>query len=153
MRRLALFLLPLCLISVSSLALEPDNLLLLTNKNAPEGRKLAEYYAGKRKVPEQRILELDLPPGEQITFDAYETKVVPAVREFIAANNLQAKVTCLVTFYGLPLKIAARVNSPADQAELAGLHREQQTAHDEIVAAVAGVEGMAREVDPTFTPA
>jgi uncharacterized protein (TIGR03790 family) len=153
MRRLALFLLPLCFISVSSRALEPDNLLLLTNKNVPEGRKLAEYYAGKRKVPEQRILELDLPPGEQITFDAYETKVVPAVREFIAANNLQAKVTCLVTFYGLPLKIAARINSPADQAELAGLHREQQTAHDEIVAAIAGVEGMAREVDPTFTPA
>jgi uncharacterized protein (TIGR03790 family) len=152
MTRLAVLLFSLCLIGGQSLALEPDNLLLLTNKNVPEGRKLAEYYAGKRQVPDQRIVELDLPPGEQITFDAYENKVVPAVREFIAANNLQSKVTCLVTFYGLPLKIAPRVNSPADQAELAGLHREQQTAHDELLAAVVGVEGMARETDPTFTP-
>jgi uncharacterized protein (TIGR03790 family) len=153
MRRLALFLLPLCLIGAPSLALEPDNLLLLTNKNVPEGRKLAEFYAAKRKVPDQRVLELDLPPGEQITFDAYEKQVVPAVRDFIAANNLQAKVTCLLTFYGLPLKIAPRVNGPADQAELAGLHREQQMAHDELAVAVAGVEGMAQETDPTFTPA
>jgi uncharacterized protein (TIGR03790 family) len=116
MRRLAFFLLSSCLIGRAAMALEPDNLLLLTNKNVPEGRKLAEYYTAQRKVPNQRILELDLPVGEQVTFDAYENQVVPAVREFIAANNLQAKVTCLVSFYGLPLKIAARVNSPADQA-------------------------------------
>jgi uncharacterized protein (TIGR03790 family) len=152
MRRLAFFLLPFCLMGLPVLALEPDNLLLLTNKNVPEGRKLAEYYTAQRKVPDKRILELDLPAGEQISFDAYENQVVPAVREFLAANDLQTKVTCLVTFYGLPLKIAARVNSAADQAELAQLRRDQQTAREEIAAAVAGVEGMARETDSTFTP-
>src|SRR5205823_2935256 len=107
-----------------TMALEAENLLLLTNKNQPEGRKLAEYYTAQRKVPQNRIVELDLPPGEEITFDAYENQVVPVVRDFLRVNNLQSKVTCLLTFYGLPLKIAARTNTPADQAELAALGQE-----------------------------
>src|SRR5437763_22396 len=37
-------------------ALEADNLLLLTNKNEPEGRKLAEYYTAQRKIPQNRIV-------------------------------------------------------------------------------------------------
>ena len=36
----------------AALALTPDNLLLLTNKNVPESRKLADFYAAQRKLPE-----------------------------------------------------------------------------------------------------
>ena len=93
MKRLAIFLL-LCLLRPAA-ALEPDNLLLITNKNVPEGRKLAEFYTAQRKVPEKRILELDLPAGDEISFDAYENQVVPALREFIATGGLGSKVTCL----------------------------------------------------------
>src|SRR5689334_3794789 len=96
-RRLIPALFVFVLPSLTTLALEPDNLLLLTNKNVPESRKLAEYYADKRKIPANRIVELDLPFAEEISFDAYESQAFPAVREFIAANNLQTKVTCLVT--------------------------------------------------------
>jgi uncharacterized protein (TIGR03790 family) len=151
MKRLAIFLL-LCLLRPAA-ALEPENLLLICNKNVPEGRKLAEFYTAQRKVPEQRILELDLPAGDEISFDAYENQVVPGVREFIAANRLGSKVTCLVTFYGVPLKIAARVNSPADKAELAALHKELPAAVAQLGAAVAAVEAIAREVAPSFHPA
>src|SRR5690349_18794516 len=97
----------------ASAALGPDNLLLLTNRNVPESRKLADYYADKRKLPDDRIVELDLPAGDEIAFTEYEAKVIPAVREFLTKHKLRDKVTCLVTFYGVPLRIANRVNSPA----------------------------------------
>lgn len=97
-------------------ALGPDNLLLLTNKNVPEGRGLAEFYASKRGVPAGRILELDLPAGEEISADAYDGVVVPAVRGFLKKENLEGRVTCLVTFHGLPLSVAGRTAGGSVQA-------------------------------------
>src|SRR5688500_16290878 len=97
-------------------ALGPDNLLLVTNKNVPEGRALADLYAAKRHVAADRIVELGLPPGEEISADTYDAVVVPAVRAALERNNLADRVTCLVTFYGLPLRIAARKPAPTVQA-------------------------------------
>jgi uncharacterized protein (TIGR03790 family) len=150
MKRLAILIL-VCLLR-PVWALEPDNLLLITNKNVPEGRKLAEFYAAQRKVPDGRILELDVPDSEEISFDGYENQVVPAVREFIAANHLGPKVSCLVTFYGVPLKIAPRVNTVADRAELGNLRQEQKSATAKMTTAVSALEAVAREVNPSFKP-
>src|SRR3954471_7296064 len=109
-RRFAILLLLLLLcLARASLALTADDLLLVTNKNVPEGRKLAEFYAAQRKVPDGRIVELDLPAVDEIPFNAYEEKVVPVLREFLVKNGLATKVTAAVTFYGVPLRIGVRV--------------------------------------------
>src|SRR3954467_7799749 len=73
----------LCLLTIAApvLALEPANLVLVTNKNVPDSKNIAEFYAASRKVPDHRILELDLPVGEEIPFDTYENTVIPAVRQ------------------------------------------------------------------------
>jgi uncharacterized protein (TIGR03790 family) len=131
-------------------ALGPDNLLLLTNRNVPDGRKLADYYATKRQLPPGRILELDLPAGDDVSFADYETKVVPVVRAFLAKHDLRGRVTCLVPFYGVPLKIAARVNTPADTAELAAVQRDLAAAVDQFAAAVEQLEAVARELEPAL---
>lgn len=145
----------LCLLAltVPVMALEPANLVLLTNKNVPESRKLAEFYAASRGVPDQRILEIDLPVGEEITFDTYENKVIPAVRQFLDTPDLQGKVTCLVTFYGLPLRIAARVNTAADTAEVAGLKKDLEATVSQIQAIVVQSEAMALTIDSKFVAA
>lgn len=103
-------------VSRCAFGLGPDDLLLITNKNVPEGRALAEFYAAQRKVPAGRIVELDLPPGEQISGDAYDSVVVPTLRGFLQKENLVGRVTCLVTFYGMPLTIAGRTKAPTPQA-------------------------------------
>jgi uncharacterized protein (TIGR03790 family) len=143
--------LPAFLVAPSLSALEPDNLLLLVNKNVPESKKLAEYYASKRNVPDGRTLELDLPFAEEISFDTYENQVVPAVRELIASNNLQEKITCLVTFYGVPLKIAQHTLSAPERLELANLTTEFPAALKQTESAVQDVETLAKELDLTFS--
>jgi uncharacterized protein (TIGR03790 family) len=134
----------------SALALEPVELVLLTNKNVPESRKLAEFYAASRKVPDHRILELDLPQVEEISFDTYENKVVSVVREFLATKELQGKINCLVTFYGVPLRIAPRVNTAADTAEAAALKAEHEAVIGQIKEIVKQAEAMALGLDPKF---
>lgn len=152
MRRLPLILLALVTLAPAARGLSADNLLLIVNSNVPEGRALAEFYAGQRKVPDKRILELALPSGEEMSFADYETLVVPPVRDYIARNKLADKVTCLVTFYGVPLKVAGRVNTPGDKVELAAVQKEFEATMTAVNAAVGAVEAIAAEVDPTYMP-
>jgi uncharacterized protein (TIGR03790 family) len=142
-----------CLLAFSAPALEADQLLLITNKNAPQGRKLADFYAQKRHVPDGRVLELDLPTAEEMSADAYDRNVVPAVREFLRAHALERKVTCLVTFYGTPIRIAPRVNDDRDRQELAMLQAEQQALAAKVQPRVEAMEELATEANPAFTRA
>src|SRR5947209_1113979 len=98
-----------CLAARPAAALEADQLLLITNANVPQGRKLAEFYAEKRHVPEGRILELTLPTAEELSAEQYERDVVPVVRAYLREHKLDRQVTCLVTFWGVPIRIANRV--------------------------------------------
>src|SRR6266478_1595821 len=104
--RFALALCLLCgLCSSPALALEPDQIALLVNKNVPEGRKLAEFYAQQRHIPDGRIIEIDLPAPdpanfpELITPGMYDARVVPVVREFLTKGGLDRKIICLVSFW------------------------------------------------------
>ena len=108
----------------TALALTPEQILLIVNKNEPAGRELADFYAQQRHLPDGHICELDLPNSNDISFDDYERKVVPAVRAFLREHHLESNVICLLSFYGVPLRIENRVNSKEDQAELDDLQRQ-----------------------------
>src|SRR3954468_5641341 len=119
-------------------ALEADELLLIVNQNVPQGRTLAEFYAQQRGVPDHRILELDLPKTEEMPAAVYDRQVVPVVRAFLRDNGLERKVTCLVTFYGVPIRVMERVNTRADIQEQAKLQAE--------------FAGMAAKIEPIVDP-
>jgi uncharacterized protein (TIGR03790 family) len=135
-------------------ALEPDQLALVVNSNVPASRELAEFYAQKRGVPAGRVVAVDLPfPEEEMQSSAYGEKVVPAVRAFLRDNGLKDKVTCLVTFWGVPLRIARRPAGPADDAQVALVQREIERVRPELQGAVAQAEALARDLAPSFAPA
>jgi uncharacterized protein (TIGR03790 family) len=134
-----------------SRALEADELVLIVNKNVPEGRKLAERYAGARHVPDGRILEMGLPVGDDISFEQYEREVVPGVRRFLTENGLREKVKCLVTFYGVPLRVARRpAPTEAERRELAMLQSEVTKTRARVESIVADFEKLAKGFDATF---
>ena len=134
-------------------ALQPDEIVLIVNSKEPAGEKLAKLYARKRNIPDGRILALDLPfPQEDVAPEVYDEQVVPKVRAFLTDNKLEQKVKCLVTFWGVPLRIARKVTTPADNERLGEIQRAAGQVVGEIQAAVAGQEALAKELDPTFTP-
>src|SRR4051812_4104479 len=154
---------PLCLLLATVvLALAPsaralltaDQIVLIVNSKIPESRKLAEFYASQRHIPDGRILELDLPfPQEDVSPAIYDAHVVPKVRQFLTENHLQARVTCLVTFWGVPIRIQHRQNSPNENQEIASFDREIRKTEAEIAAAVKDLETAAGLIDATFKPA
>ncbi len=143
----------LLLLVAPALALEPAQLALIVNKNQPESVDLAKFYAKARNVPSDRIVQLDLPVNvDEIPFDDYERTVAQPVRQFLESNNLKSQVTCLVTFHGVPLRVAKRANTPQETAELARLRAELGRVQGGIARAVTALERLAASVDPAFKP-
>lgn len=139
-------------ISTGRAELTAGDLLLVVNRNMPESIELARTYASLRKVPEGRVVELDLPSAEQMSFEAYERDVVPPIREFLRKNKLDQQVKCLVTFYGVPLRVAARVNTPDDAAELKTIEFDKHDAITRATQAVVELEKLAASKLPAFKP-
>ena len=135
-------------------ALEADELLLIVNAKAPEGRELAEHYAKVRGVPDGRIVELDLPfPAEQMTRAAYDADVVPKVRAFVEANGLRQAVKCAVTFYGVPIRVEGRANTPDEEKEAAAIDAELAGVEATVTADVEAAEKLAATHEPGFKAA
>jgi uncharacterized protein (TIGR03790 family) len=136
---------------VSAAALEPDQIVLVVNSNVPAGRELADFYAQKRGIPAGRVVALDLPfPEEEIAFARYDEKVVPAVRSFLRDNGLKDKVTCVVTLYGVPLRIGGRPAGPPEFEQIRIIKSETEAARKDLEAATARAEELARELDPAY---
>ncbi|HEX8323632.1 MAG TPA: TIGR03790 family protein [Tepidisphaeraceae bacterium] len=139
----------------ASADLRPDELLLLVNTNVPASAALAAQYAKARAVPEARILKLDSPLGEEIDPATFEAKIATPVRDYLKSPAGQG-VRCLVTFYGLPLRVGSRTVSEAERAEVMSLRRlladlEKRAAdvakNIDAAAALAGVTPPAQPVE------
>ncbi|HEX8523598.1 MAG TPA: TIGR03790 family protein [Tepidisphaeraceae bacterium] len=134
-------------------ALAPDELLLLTNSTNPAGERLAQFYAKARLVPDGRILSLKLPNNDEISWDNYERDVVPEIRKYIRQHKLQEKVRCIVTFYGVPLRISGKKPTASEQQELATVRGQFDKTLQDTAAAVEEAEAFARQIDPSFQSA
>jgi uncharacterized protein (TIGR03790 family) len=133
--------------------LRADNLALIVNKQQPEGRRLAEHYAAMRGIPSDRIIEIDVPDVTGITSDVYQSQIAAPIRAQLRNTDLQDKVTSLVTFYGVPLRVNAPPRTQAQDAEIRFqldplLKNTRQIARQ----ATTGLEGFAKRLDPQFAP-
>jgi uncharacterized protein (TIGR03790 family) len=144
-----------CAASHSHAALGPQDILLVVNARVPASRALADLYAKQRHIPEGRIVEISVPtwlndPPEEIAFDAYDAQVAQPVRDFLLRQHLADRVKCVVTFWGVPLKIGRRRLTPAETAERDDLKRQLDQESAAISAQIAALEKSASDFDPTF---
>lgn len=85
--------------------LTPADLMLVYNEAYPGAAELARYYAKRRGVPMDRLCPLHVPRGEEIGPTDFERRIRQPIRETIIRNGVRDNVRCLVTFYGLPIRI------------------------------------------------
>jgi len=147
------------LLAAPAQALTPDEIALVVNSRVPEGRALAELYAAQRHISPGRIIEINVDvgpaasPAEDIPFGGYESWVAAPVRAFLTQHELTQKVTCLVTFWGVPLRIERRVLTVAEKQEQETIKDELSDTQASIARQVAAVEQSATQLDPSFRPA
>lgn len=123
----------------SASALGPEQVLVLANKNARASVGLAREYMRLRGIPARNLLELWITDKETCSREEYERKVVPRVREYLKKQDPLWNIRCLVTVFGLPLKIAPPSLSRDERREVKSL-REKQKALRESLKALAAEE-------------
>jgi len=91
-------------------ALEPDEILVIANSNVTASVRIAQYYCARRGVPVGNILALPLGTGlsDAIARDGYEKRLAEPIREKLSSPEFAGKIRCLLTTYGVPIKIGGR---------------------------------------------
>lgn len=84
-------------------ALQAADILLIANRNVPEGVELAHYYQQQRRVPVGNLLLIGMTDKEDCSRDEYRKKLVEPIRRKLAE---QPNIRCLLLFHGLPLRVA-----------------------------------------------
>ncbi len=111
-------------------ALEPDETLVIANRQISASERIAEYYCKKRKIPKKNIIYLALgyEPRERISRDDYERSLALPIRRELQ-RRFPGEIRCLVTTYGIPIKVGPRGMLPGMGGklnELKGLLRQQK---------------------------
>jgi uncharacterized protein (TIGR03790 family) len=111
-------------------ALEPAEIVVVANAKVPASVRVAEHYAAVRKLPAGSVVRLDLPAGEDITRDDYDRRLAGPLRE--ALKDRKDRVRCVLTVYGVPLRVGGREPTAAERGELADVRKELEAARGKL---------------------
>ena len=107
-------------------ALEPDEILVVFNKDIEESVQIARYYCEQRGLPDRHILALPLGANlaDTISREDYEKQLAEPIRRRFFTHKLIGKIKCLLTIYGVPFKVGKRGSLKGMQGELEELQKQ-----------------------------
>ena len=106
-----------------ALALQPEQVLVLVNTRMVGSLALAKYYMRQRGIPESNLLEMALTLNETINREDYNDYIIPKVRKKLEKLAPQP-IGALVTFYGMPLRIAQTPATGEEKQEIAAINKK-----------------------------
>ena len=91
-------------------ALEPNEILVIANSDVAASVRIAQYYCRKRGVPAGNNLTLPLGTGLSYTITRldYDKQLASPIREKLFTLEFAGKIRCLLTTYGVPIKVGGR---------------------------------------------
>jgi uncharacterized protein (TIGR03790 family) len=90
-----------------ALALSAPDLVIVFNRNLPESREVAAYYAGKRQVPLDNLVGVEVPTSEDMSRKDYDGKLVPPVKAMVDKLKARGITPAVLLVYGIPLRVGA----------------------------------------------
>jgi uncharacterized protein (TIGR03790 family) len=113
------------LIALPAQALEPNEILIIANSDIDASVQVAIYYSVKRNVPQLNILSVPLGNtlNDTISRANYEKSLAEPIRNKLSDPNLAGKIRCLLTTYGVPIKVIGRGRLPNYESKLGQLRK------------------------------
>ncbi len=104
-------------------ALEPEEIVIITNSDSATSLSIGRYYCRKRGVPVNNIIAWPLGknPSSIIGRNDYEEKLVLPLRSRLNSKQFDGKIKCLLTTYGVPYIVGSRGMQPGREKELVSL--------------------------------
>jgi uncharacterized protein (TIGR03790 family) len=124
-------------------ALEPNEILVIANKDIAASGQIARYYCEKRNVPAKNILSLSLGTtlNDTISRDNYEKLLAGPIRKELLTARPPGKIRCLLTTYGVPIKVGPRgtlIGMEGKLKELKELAKQEKSKLDQLKSAKGG---------------
>ena len=104
-----------------SFAISEQNILLVINTASPESVRVGEHYARRRTLPDDAILRLAAPTGDEISRDEYARTLKTPLIAWFARQTAHDRICCIVLTKGVPLRIAG---TPGRNGTLASVDSE-----------------------------
>ncbi|WP_235506224.1 TIGR03790 family protein [Desulfatitalea tepidiphila] len=79
--------------------------MVICNARSNESLRLAAYYMEKRAIPASNLLKVKIQEDETCSREGYEAHILRPARAHIETLSRKRAIKCLLTMYGLPLKI------------------------------------------------
>ncbi len=98
-----------------SLALSARDLVIVFNRNLPESREVAAYYAGKRQVPVDNLVGVEVSASEDMSRQDYDSKLVPPVKAMVDRLKAKGRSPAILLVYGIPLRVGAAPITAAEK--------------------------------------
>jgi len=124
-------------LSATTFALEPSEILVVANRDIPQSMQIAEYYCQKRKVPRDNVLALLLGKNlnDTINRERYEKNLVEPLRKKLAQYTFPNRIRCLLTIYGVPIKVGGRGPAAGQENKLPEMEKSARQLKQKIEAA------------------
>ena len=85
--------------------LQPDEVLVIAARGNRDSESLAKYYIRVRGLPPENLCLVDVPKEEVCPREMWRWGIRPEIQKWILEHDPQQKLKCLVTVWGVPLKI------------------------------------------------
>lgn len=87
--------------------LTADEIAVIANKQEPDSISLARFYMERRQIPAANLITIDIDPAEDCRRSDYDQLIAAPILSFLGKHSTKSTIRCLVTMYGVPLKISS----------------------------------------------
>ena len=113
---------------VTSWALSPEQVVVVANSKARHSVELAKYYMKRRDISLNNLIEINAPTNEHCSREDYEKYIVSPVKAFLEKKDPEGdKFRCLVTLFGIPLRVRSPKLTADDREQLANLQKQRDS--------------------------
>jgi uncharacterized protein (TIGR03790 family) len=106
----------LALVPTGARALSARDLIIVFNRNLPESREVAIYYAEKRQVPADHLVGVEVSTSEDMSREDFDRKLVPPVKARVESLKAQGQSPAILLVYGIPLRVGPVAPTKEDAA-------------------------------------
>ncbi len=151
--RLVVFILQLTIVAPCCADLTPQEVAVVAASGNRESEGLAKYYLRMRGIPAEHLCMVVMPQEEVCPRPVWEAKIRPAIRQWLAEHDPQRKLKCLVTVWGVPLKISPAAPTASSIRYVNFLAAERDHRQQLLAEVVTAFDRLAPSGDAGKTPA
>lgn len=96
----------------ASAELLPEEIAVVAAQGNRESEQLAKYYMKQRGIPAENLCQVAMPREELCPRDTWTWAIRPEIRKWLDEHDQDKKLRCLVTVWGVPLKIGPAQEDP-----------------------------------------